>query len=110
MDRIILIAQQLAKEGKVPNIALIKARLPKNIPLPAIIAGLKMWASNPNKQVNSPTEPALTASTKVDNITSFDALLESKINQAVAPLSAEIEALKAQLDALQQQLKTEEKN
>lgn len=110
MERIILIAQQLAKEGKVPNTALIKARLPKNIPLPAIIAGLKVWASNPNKQINVPTEPALMASTKADSTNSFDALLETKINQAVAPLTAEIESLKQQLNVLQQQLKTEEKN
>ena len=110
MDRIILIAQQLAKEGKVPNIALIKARLPKNVPLPAIVAGLKVWASNPNKESNVPTEPPLTASAKIDSATSFDALIEIKINQAVAPLASEIESLKQQLNTLQQQLKTEEKN
>ena len=51
MDKIILIAQQIAQEGKTPNTAMIKARLPKNIPLPAIIQGLKLWQDNPNKEI-----------------------------------------------------------
>lgn len=110
MDRIILIAQQLAKEGKIPNTALIKARLPKNVPLPAIIAGLKMWASNPDKEINVPTEPALTPSIKTDDSSSIDALLDIKINQAIAPLASEIESLKQQLNALKQQIKPVEKS
>ncbi|MEH6454259.1 MAG: hypothetical protein V7782_14610 [Psychromonas sp.] len=110
MERIILIAQQLVREGKVPNTALVKSRLPKNIPLPAIVAGLKVWASDPNREINVPTQLALTAAPNSENATSFDALFELKINQAIAPLSAEIESLKKQLNVLQEQLKQEEKN
>lgn len=105
MDRIILIAQQLAKEGKTPNTAMIKARLPKNIPLPAIIQGLKLWQENPTKEIIGATEPALIANTKPEN-SSFDALLEAKIeillHNAMAPLKNEIEQLKAELKALKQ--------
>ena len=99
MDRIILIAQQIAKEGKTPNTAMIKARLPKNIPLPTIIQGLKLWQDNPNKEIEAPTEPALIANTKTEN-GSFDILLESKITEMLAPLKSEIEQLKAELKTL----------
>jgi hypothetical protein len=100
MDRIILIAQQLAKEGKTPNTALIKARLPKNTPLPAIIQGLKLWQDDPNKQINTPTEPALTGATNEQVVGSIDEIINSKIAQAISPLQAEITLLKAQIETL----------
>jgi len=101
MDRIILIAQQIAKEGKTPNTAMLKARLPKNVPLPAIIQGLKLWQENPNKEINTPTEPALIANAKTE-LGSFDILLEAKINEILAPLKNEIEQLKAELKILKE--------
>ena len=105
MDRIILIAQQIAKEGKTPNTAMIKARLPKNVPLPAIIQGLKMWQDNPNKQIDSPTEPALISNNKSEQ-GSFDLLLntaiESKIIELIAPLQAEIKQLKTEIKSLKE--------
>ncbi|TEW54427.1 hypothetical protein E2R68_09140 [Psychromonas sp. RZ22] len=102
MDRIILVAQQLAKEGKVPNTALIKARLPKNTPLPAIIQGLKMWQDDPNKQIDTPTEPSLTGATSQQINGSIDEIINSKIAQAIAPLKEEINSLKIQLKTLQE--------
>ena len=99
MERIILIAQQLVKEGKTPNTASIKARLPKNTPLPMIIQGLKMWQSDPNKKIATPTELALTTSSKQVS-GSIDEIIESKIAQAIAPLKAEIDSLKAALATL----------
>lgn len=103
MDKIILIAQQLANEGKTPNIALLKARLAKNIPLPMIIQGLKMWQDNPNKEINRPIEPTLIANTKTE-MSSFDLLLEAKINTMIAPLKDEITQLKTELNALKESL------
>lgn len=46
-SQIIQICQTLTKEGKTPSVALVKARIagPKN--LPAIIAGIKQFQSNP---------------------------------------------------------------
>lgn len=101
MDRIILVAQQLAKEGKIPNTALIKARLPKNTPLPAIIQGLKLWQDNPNKQINIPTEPSLMGATSQQISGSIDEIIGSKIAQAIAPLKEEIVALKAHIETLE---------
>lgn len=100
MDRIILVAQQLIKEGKTPNTALIKARLPKNIPLPHIIQGLKLWQENPNKQVNIPTEPSLTTAATSQEMGSIDEIINSKIALAIVPLKKEINELKAQIDVL----------
>ncbi|WP_413692616.1 hypothetical protein [Psychromonas sp. KJ10-2] len=101
MDRIILIAQQLIKEGKTPTTSLIKARLPKNTPLPAIIQGLKMWQDNPNKIIEAPTEPALTSSASQSVSGSIDEQIDSRIAQAIAPLKEEINTLKMQVKTLQ---------
>jgi uncharacterized small protein (DUF1192 family) len=101
MDKIILIAQQIAKEGKTPNTALIKARLPKNVPLPTIIQGLKMWQENPNKQIDIPTEPPLINNTAAE-IGSLDQLLAAKIEQQLAPLREQIAQLKAELNTLKE--------
>ncbi|TEW44306.1 hypothetical protein [Psychromonas algicola] len=105
MDRIILVAQQLAKEGKTPNTASIKARLPKNTPLPAIIQGLKLWQADPNKQIEVPTEPSLTGAVRDKNENSIDSLITNKIEQAIAPLKDEINNLKSQIKILQSQIK-----
>ncbi|MFT4836508.1 MAG: hypothetical protein ACJAYB_002367 [Psychromonas sp.] len=107
MDSIILIAQQIAKEGKKPNTALIKARLPKNVPLPAIIQGLKMWMNDPHKVINTPTE--VTTSETIDSSTTIETLIDTKINQAIAPLIKQIELLTKQLVDLKKQLSTQEK-
>lgn len=100
MDRIILVAQQLVKEGKTPTTALIKSRLPKNTPLPAIIQGLKQWQDNPNKQIDTPTEPSLTGTSSPSISGSIDEIIESKIAQAIAPLKEEINALKAKIESI----------
>jgi len=104
MDRIILVAQQLAKEGKTPNTALIKARLPKNTPLPAIIQGLKLWQDNPNKQIDIPTEPSLTGATSQSVNASIDEIINSKIALAVNPLKEEINILKVQIETLKERI------
>ncbi|MGB5447149.1 MAG: hypothetical protein WBM99_16800 [Psychromonas sp.] len=106
MDRIILIAQQIAKEGKIPSTALIKARLPKNLPLPVIIQGLKMWNDNPDKAISTPAEIAPESDEQHKNI---DALIDAKIAQAIAPLVRQMDLLTNQLIDLKKQLKTEDK-
>ena len=100
MDRIILVAQQLVKEGKTPNTALIKARLPKNTPLPVIIEGLKKWRDNPNKQLDNPTGPTLTATHSKTIVGNIDEIIDSKIALAITPLKEEIDTLKAHIQQL----------
>ena len=107
MDRIIIVAQQIAKDGKVPTTALIKARLPKNVPLPTIIQGLKIWASNPDQVVNTPA--AITPDEHQENTKSTDALIDAKITQAIAPLAKQVDMLTKQLIDLKNQLNLQEK-
>ena len=104
MDHIILIAQQIAKEGKTPNTASIKARLPKNTPLPMIIQGLKMWQENPDKEIES--TPVATSNTTADKKESgtIDAIIEAKIEEKIAPLQKEISQLKDTITSLETHL------
>jgi hypothetical protein len=108
MDPVIAIAQQLYKEGKIPTTALLKARLPKDIPLPIIIQRLQKWKENP--QQSNPTAESISADTESKEATSIDALLDAKIKQAVAPLIDQIDELKAEIATLQKQLTTEDKS
>jgi len=101
MDKIILIAQQLAQEGKTPNTAMIKSRLPKNVPLPTIIEGLRLWKETPNKQIMIPNEAPVVSNEAV-NMGSFDVLLEAKIDALLSPLKDEIEQLKSEIQALKE--------
>jgi hypothetical protein len=110
MDSIILIAQQLSKEGKVPTTALLKARLPKDVPLPAIIQGLKLWKENPRKEIEKPTNTAIISTAENKDGSSLDALLDGRIEQAIAPLISQINQLKIELANLQKQLIKEDKN
>lgn len=80
---------------------MIKARLPKNVPLPTIIQGLKLWQENPNKEFNIITAPALTTNTQAEH-GSFDMLIETKINEMLTPLKDEIKQLKAELKILKE--------
>jgi hypothetical protein len=47
-EEILVIANELANEGKKPSVALIKTRLTQTIPLPTIISVLKNWQHQPN--------------------------------------------------------------
>ena len=109
MENIILIAQQLSLQGKTPTTALIKARLPKNVSLPMIIQGLKMWRENPHKDISLATKPSIATNADNENNPSFDALLDSRIKQALTPLVAQINELKVEIAALHRQLTTEDK-
>lgn len=105
MDSIILIAQQLKSEGKVPSTALIKSRLTIDVSLPMIIRGLKMWKENPDKEINQTTEPTPTNATKNETL---EQLITLKVEQAIAPLKAEIIKLKTEIKRLNK-LTTEDK-
>lgn len=108
MEQIIAIAQALAKQGKTPNTALIKARLPKNTPLPMIIAGLKKWQENPQQVISSVTE-ANAVQPQITEQASIEQLIAQQIEQALLPLQDQISALQKQVTALQKSQNTENK-
>ena len=47
-DEILALANQIANDGKKPTVALIKAKLTKRVPLPAIISTLRNWQHQPD--------------------------------------------------------------
>ncbi|MCE2569995.1 hypothetical protein [Motilimonas eburnea] len=96
MEEAIRVAQQLAKSGKNPSVALVKGKLPKGYPLPKIIAALKVWQEHPE------LEPA-TASTQHKDESELDDLdqkIQRHIAQAVSLLQQEIAELRAEVDKL----------
>lgn len=80
------IINHLLEEGKEPTTALIKARLSKSVPIPAIIAALRSWKSSkrvPKVEVAEQTSP--TAEQRI-------ASLENQISKLLARV-ANLEAL-----------------
>ncbi|WP_094752290.1 hypothetical protein [Psychromonas sp. CD1] len=99
MHRIIAIAQQLSKEGKTPNTALIKARLPKNIALPLIIEGLRLWRDDPYQEIHLEKFNTVPPDTSKKNL---DALIKMQIDEKLAPLYTQIKALQQRIILLEE--------
>ncbi|WNC73731.1 hypothetical protein RGQ13_06990 [Thalassotalea psychrophila] len=89
------IAAQLAAENKTPTVALIKARLSQSLPLARVIKGLQTWQNNPKIAETSKPEIKIQKNSNEKPFTLTD--VELLIKQAIAPLQAEIELLKAKL-------------
>lgn len=47
-DEIVVLANQIANQGKKPTVALIKSKLTNKVPLPTIISTLKTWQHDPS--------------------------------------------------------------
>ena len=94
-DEILAIANQLANQGKKPTVALIKTRLSQPIPLPQLISTLKTWQHEP-----SFTEVNMVKTLEADKVQEQNQELVEIVNQAIAPLKAEIKALKLLVEQL----------
>jgi len=98
-DEIIIIANQLANQGKKPTVALIKTKLTKAVPLPTIITTLKGWVHDPELITHQSSEPIHNLPKKKTIM--LDTQVQQAINQAVEkavqPLFEEIAELKASL-------------
>ncbi len=96
-DEILIIANQLANQGKKPTVALVKSKLTNTVPLPTIIKVLKSWQHQPEFiSINELTthETALTAKKhEVDEI-------ELIVEKALIPIKAELDNIKSQLALL----------
>ncbi|MDE1318661.1 hypothetical protein L9X50_11660 [Vibrio aestuarianus] len=75
----------LHQQGKVPTVALVKARLTTSIPMPAIIAAIKSWK-------NAQRIPKIEVATKQS-----DSDRVAKLESQVADLLARVATLEAQL-------------
>jgi len=109
VEKIIIIANQLANNGKKPTVALIKSKLTHAIPLPQIIGALKNWQHDPENCTLS--EPKVADNTPVNHstidcddngktvsITLVNSIVNNAIEQALAPIKNEITLLKQQLE------------
>jgi len=96
-DEILIIANQLANQGKKPTVALLKSRLTTSFPLPMIIKVLKSWQHDPefisisNQQT---CEKALLPA--VDESQEIKLIIENSL----MPIKAELEDIKSQLALL----------
>jgi len=83
-EHLLQICQQLAKQGKTPSVALIKARMTTKVSMQAVIKAIQLWKQNPNVELapgQTPSESAPPAS----------------LEQRVAQLEKEVATLKLAL-------------
>jgi len=96
-DEILIIANQLANQGKRPTVALIKSRLTTSFPLPTIIKVLKSWQHDP-EFINMRSQKAC----EEELITAVQESQEIKliIENALIPIKMELDDIKSQLALL----------
>jgi hypothetical protein len=96
-DEILIIANQLANQGKKPTVALVKSKLTSAFPLPTIIKVLKSWHHQPEfiqfKEPNAVKSALTIKKQKVDEI-------ELIVENALTPIKAELDDIKSQLALL----------
>ncbi|MEY8216493.1 MAG: hypothetical protein RPR97_18665 [Colwellia sp.] len=103
-DEILVLANQLANKGKKPTIALIKAKLTKNIPLPTIISTLKAWQHDPSyivlpqskMEVNSGSSASNTINVETESLRKIMNSELTQIKQEIVELKELIHQLLAQ--------------
>ena len=95
-EEILVIANELANEGKKPSVALIKTRLTQTIPLPTIISVLKNWQHQPDYSASTLTtnKKSKTKDETIDNLIISKTELKQAIQQAIAPLKQELHEIK----------------
>jgi hypothetical protein len=98
-DEIIIIANQLANQGKKPTVALVKTKLRKSAPLPTIISVLKNWKHDP-KLIELSIE-SNAAETEKKHSSSITSEIDKAIKDALKPIQAELIELRALVNKLQ---------
>ncbi len=98
IEKITILANQLANEGKKPSVALIKARLKSPVPLPQIISSLKFWEHDPEHVVLIERQETTHETNKVDDKT--NEVSQSLLNEALAPIHKELAEIKDLLKML----------
>lgn len=100
-DEIIIIANQLANQGKKPTVALVKTRLKISAPLPTIISVLRNWKHDP--KLIEMTVESNNVEAKKNHLTSISAEIEKAISVALQPIQAELLELRALVRELSKQ-------
>lgn len=100
-QQIYQVAAQLLAENKTPTVALIRARLPANVPLAIVIKGLQVWQKNPDI---APMTAPIDIENKADSTAITQETIRQLITEAVTPLQQQIIALKAEITILKKAL------
>ncbi|WP_077337892.1 hypothetical protein [Pseudocolwellia agarivorans] len=108
-EKIIIIANQLANEGKKPSVALIKSKVAGPLPLPQIISALRSWQHEPENcvlfETSTPEDKSKNTPLIENDELSAELINEAitvAIDNALGPIKAELAEVKAQLQQLTQ--------
>lgn len=97
-QHIFAVANQLAREGKKPTVALVKTRLANPVPMRELLEALKVWRFSPDIAAETKNEAG--EEQEAQPSSPDTAATEQLIAAAIAPLQDEITALRAELSAL----------
>lgn len=115
-DEILIAANTIANAGKKPTVALVKAKLTQQAPLPLLISTLKNWQHQPDfiaisNEVDKKTSQSF--SEFKDNLLE-NSIIKSLIQEAVAEelkqVKIELSDIKTIMTSMNKQLKTINKN
>jgi len=115
-DEILITANILANAGKKPTVALIKAKLAQQAPLPLLITTLKGWQHQPNfiavtNEADTTTSNHLT---DIKNNLCENHIVKSMIQEIVVeelkPIKTELSDIKKLIETLNEQLKAANKS
>ncbi|WP_299787597.1 hypothetical protein [uncultured Shewanella sp.] len=100
LEQVLAAAKSISGSGKVPSLALIKAKLGNSVPMPILIQGLQQFKSMPQDLIDQLPEISVTQKKA-----------KPKEEQSeIAELKQEIEQLKAAYKEMSERLNSLEKN
>lgn len=100
VEKIIIVANQLANQGKKPSIALIKSKLASPVPLPQIISTLRSWSHDPENCVLKEESTENNKTDQINDIKELDNVALNDLNNALAPIHKELAEIKEILKKL----------
>ncbi len=103
-DEILVLANQIANDGKKPTVALIKAKLTKSVPLPTIISTLKAWQHDPSFIAQSQESEPANIETRIEHCETDS--LRQLLSEELGQMKQEI----AELKLLIQEMLTQQKH
>lgn len=92
-DEILILANQIANNGKKPTVAAIKAKLSTPVPLPELISTLKTWQHDPSF-IAFPETKQINIENSKDNKPFGDSSFEHELQNELAIMKKEILELK----------------
>ncbi|MDX2320295.1 MAG: hypothetical protein QNK26_06815 [Moritella sp.] len=108
LQHIVDAANQLAREGKKPSVALIKSRVTQPASLREIIETLKKWTFDPDASVPTADKPTVATTAELtDPIAALIAKEIAAVRAEIGPLRQEVNELKAEIIFLKQTLLTQ---